>query len=177
MTAKQFFLVGAAPGRYPGHDPSVHALFPYPPGCTGHRLWRMTGLARSQYVAIPRRNVIKKYPGRDSVRGGDAFPMSNARAGAKELLPELLGHHVVFMGKATAKAFDLRGEFLDWHMGKPFNWAILPHPSGRNRWYNRESNRAAAEEFMRKVGREHLEWLLLTNPGLAAVQPVAGDAA
>lgn len=32
--------------------------------------------------------------------------------------------------------------------------ALLPHPSGRNRWYNSASNRRAAEVFLRRCRRD-----------------------
>jgi hypothetical protein len=36
-------------------------------------------------------------------------------------------------------------------MSLPFHWAVLPHPSGRNRWYNDPANREAARAFMTEL--------------------------
>lgn len=153
MRSKGLFLVGRAPGTHPGHNPEVHALYPYPPGCSGHRLWRMTGLLVSRYISIPRRNVIPRYPGRQG--GGDAFPMREARRYAEQMLPMIEDHSVVFVGKGVAEAFGRKGEWCRWYEGSLYDWAILPHPSGRNRWYNDQKNRWTAESFMQDAAERH----------------------
>lgn len=151
------FLVGRAPGRHPRHDPERHALFPYPPNCAGSRLKDMMGLSLSEYVAVPRRNVIPHWPGASG--NGDAFPMALARECARDLLPRLRGQTVLFVGKDTARACGCVGEFLEWHRGGEFDWAVAPHPSGRNRWYNDTGNREAAREFLLALGGEYRERL------------------
>lgn len=144
-------MIGAAPGRHPRHDPERHALFPVPERSTGHRLYEMTGLEMMQYISIYRRNVIAKYPG--STASGDRFPIKLARAGAERLLPELYDTNALLVGAGTAKAFGFKDyDPLVWNEGETFRWAVLPHPSGRNRWYNEGDNRAKAATFMKRFG-------------------------
>ncbi len=154
MDRTGLFLVGAAPGRHPRHDPEWHALFPYPAGCAGARLMDLMGLTRREYISIPRRNVIPHWPGRNG--SGDAFPMREARECAARMLPMLIGHNVLFVGLSVARAFKLEPyPVVTWHDCKAFNWAVLPHPSGRNRWYNGLGNKRATEEFLRPLAEAH----------------------
>ena len=151
------FLVGAQPGKQRKHNPEYHALFPHPANCTGHKLWKMTGLSRGDYVKITRRNVVALWP------GDGFFPVDIARKGAAVLRPLLAGHHVVFMGRVVATVFGhYKPELLTWRTlgGETgYTWVVLPHPSGRNRWYNDATNRGAAELLMRQVGDAHRAWL------------------
>lgn len=58
-------------------------------------------------------------------------------------------------GRRVAAAFDHRDPalpYLRWsEEGEPFRWAMLPHPSGVNRWWNEPENREAAREFLRQL--------------------------
>lgn len=125
-----------------GADPR-HALYPWPPTSAGGRLYGMVseaiGWTRGQYVdGIDRLNLVE-----------GPWSAASARDRASELLDELWGRRVVMLGGAVAEAFRLRAHpILQWRDG----WfAVLPHPSGRNRWYNEASNRAAAVAFLRET--------------------------
>lgn len=61
---------------------------------------------------------------------------------------------VIFVGRAVASCFGLRRlRPLVWqetmHNGSTFDAAVLPHPSGLNRWYNDPAHAAAARAFLR----------------------------
>ncbi len=172
MGRMDLFLVGAAPGRHPRHDPDRHALFPYPAGCAGARLMEMMGLTRREYISIPRRNVFREYPG--GAGAGDRFPMGEARVRAMAMLPDFEGRRVLFVGKGVGDAFGFfsRGmlddgtdadRFLIWLdcnlFGTKLEAACVPYLSGRNRWYNNPVNRRAAEKFLRPLGEEHRAFL------------------
>lgn len=54
-------------------------------------------------------------------------------------------------------AWDVSGSRIPWHGSGPLEWyvtreqvvaAVLPHPSGKNRWYDDARCRAAAEKFV-----------------------------
>lgn len=118
-----------------------HALWPHPPGCTGHRLWQMLndrcGAFQNDYTeAFDRRNVL-------SARQWSA---QAARRGAQELAPRLAGRDVVLLGSDTIKAFALPPvPPLAWQTGGGAwaRWIRVPHPSGRNLWFNDEVHRLA----------------------------------
>lgn len=131
-------------------DPE-HALYPYPPRCTGHRLYEMMreyggdGMSRARYLGtFERRNVLV----------GEEWSLRRAREAAPELRRLLAGRTVVYLGQQVLAALELpRVEPLTWQSGDlinegPARWCLVPHPSGLNRWYNDESNRAAAARLL-----------------------------
>lgn len=150
-------ILGQAPGNYERYDPEKHALFPYPTGCAGHRLWRMTGITRLEFISISRRNLLDYYPGLTSGGQGDYFPLDEARDAATELIPELFGRNVLMVGHNVAKAFRFdKDPRFTWHSHGSFNYACIPHTSGRNRWYNDRINKRTALRFLRRFGRQVL---------------------
>lgn len=74
---------------------------------------------------------------------------------AQAMTPFLRGRMVVMLGRHVARAFDQ--EDLPWHQWTVvrlplvpmvrFTVAAVPHPSGRNHWYNRTENRCEARKF------------------------------
>lgn len=138
----------------PGHE-----LYPLPEGCTGNRLWKMlhqrTGASMSQYRdTFERRNLVR----------GLEYDRLRARARAHEMVCELRGsgRTVVLLGNAVREAFNfcLRGSGTLFEPepggtssdGLPpllvhpqeaggCTWRQIPHPSGRNLFYNSEKNR------------------------------------
>lgn len=144
-------LVGQAPGKQKRYEPR-YALYPVPKGSAGDRLRDMMGLKISHYVALRRMNLLDYYP-------GPRFPERAGRAAAGRLLPELPGTRVLMMGQAVAKCFGfVCCQPLVWYDGDyggdSFAFAVVPHPSGRNRWYNDRTNREAARRFLRGLGEE-----------------------
>lgn len=133
-------------------DPA-HALYPSPEGCTGHRLWRMlnarTGCSRSEYLeAFERRNLIsqKTWPN-----------MGLARAAASEFLRELCSRTepltVLVLGAEPRDALRLPRVLVKPVEMYGVTWRLVPHPSGRNLWYNVKGNRETVELLLEELYR------------------------
>lgn len=128
-----------------------HALFPYPEGCSGNRLMRMMQEAapsfdRSAYVSIAKTNLWPIGPAPRAERR--LKNMMAAGAMVEQLREQKVT--VVLMGKEVAEAFYelLPGEMKVFRIsGKPkFYW--IPHPSGRNHYYNDKARRAKVGRFL-----------------------------
>jgi len=98
-----------------------------------------------------RLNIFAKYQGRNPNNKGDRFPEYQAELNAKKMVNRLKGERVVFFGRKPAKAFGLYHEFLKWFEGPAFTAAIVPHPSGLNRWWNDPKNKKKAKKFLRQI--------------------------
>lgn len=133
----------------PGHE-----LYPSPEGCTGHRLWQMlnarTGASRTAYLdAFERRNLVI----------AQQWDRIVARARAYEIVLELhgSGRTVLLLGRAVREAFNfVLGGGLPPLLVHPqeaggITWRQIPHPSGRNRWYDVEENRKVVELLMEEL--------------------------
>jgi uracil-DNA glycosylase len=143
----KLIIVGQAPGRR--GDPRQTLK-----GKVGRRLARTFGVSEEQYTLCTElHNVLECWPGKHGK--GDRFPMAAAREAARNLKPTLEGNRVLLLGRAVAAAFGVRVGYLTWiHLGACLV-AVLPHPSGINRWWNEPKNRRAAERFLRGlVGSE-----------------------
>lgn len=130
-------------------------LYPYPEGSAGWRLWKLLpeGTTRLHYLeAFDRHNLVR----------AQTWSPAAARAEAARLLPALDGRVVVVLGTEVRAALDLpKVEPLTFTttmfpaIGRrrrvAFDWLALPHPSGRNHWYNVEANRGAAREVLTSV--------------------------
>lgn len=138
-------IVGEAPGFTGEGGPPLG-------GMIGERLASIAGLG--SYVELSKTfklmNVLDHFPGRAGrgVSKGAAFPTDEAEAAAKRKAGEIEGRVVIFLGRRVAQAFGFRRrEYLTWF---PFDGrfaAIVPHPSGVNRWWNELGNRRRAERF------------------------------
>lgn len=148
-------LIGQAPG--PNTNPDL-PLFPVPKTSAGGRLQVMTGLTRGQYLDhFERINLLPYFPGK--VKRDDKFPMPPARLAATAIKPLLAGRTVILVGRNVAEAFEFPAEFHDWvrwPVRRPCivtkstglaAMAVIPHPSGRNHWYNKAENRARSAAF------------------------------
>jgi|SRR5579859_2102948 len=153
----------------PGHE-----LYPLPEGCTGHRLWQMlherTGATMRQYLdAFERRNLVR----------GLEWDRVAARARAYEVLCELRGsgRTVVLLGRSVQEAFDyvvknsnglfdLTSTPVIGKDGIPpllvhpqeaggCTWRQIPHPSGRNLWYNTPKNKEVVSMLMEELYNEY----------------------
>ncbi len=151
-----------------------HALYPAPEGCTGHRLWAMlnsrTGASRLQYLeCFDRRNLVT----------GREWDRLAARARAYEMVCELRdsGRTVVLLGNSVREAFHFvltdveiedheRGLAATYKGGLPpllvhpqvaggCTWRQIPHPSGRNKWYDVQENRKVVELLMEELYEAH----------------------
>ena len=101
-------------------------------------------------------NVLGRWPGRGI--GGDKFPMLEATVRAKAMWPLLEGRVVVLLGHNVARAFGQRkfAYFENYVVMRPENpssvlvplMAVVPHPSGINRYWNTQENRDLAQKFL-----------------------------
>ncbi len=142
-------IIGEAPS--PSATKPVQPLFPFPAHSTGARLWRMTGLSRPEYIeAFHRMYLLSQYD--------DRYFESDARWAAWNLISSRLldGRAVVLLGQRVWLAFGGREDVepLLWCRGgvpafRPACVALVPHPSGLNRWYDDEHQAGAATNFMR----------------------------
>jgi len=119
-------------------DPA-HALYPHPEGCTGHRLYemlrsRIPGVKRHDYLsAFDRRNVVPY----------KRFDKTMAVEGAHILEREFYGsgRTIVLLGADTVAAFGIPRLLVHPQIIGGSTWRQIPHPSGRNIWYNDEQNK------------------------------------
>lgn len=135
----------------PLSDDPEFDLYPYPAGSAGYRLWRLLpeGTSRAQYLAaFDRRNLLR----------AREWSAAEARRAAQALLPDLVGRLVVVLGTEVRSALGLpKVEPLSinesWLPGSPaqLRWVALPHPSGRNLWYNNEANRLRASDLLERI--------------------------
>lgn len=124
-------------------------LQPDIPGSSGARLWKMSGLAMTQYInAFDLRNLFEKDEPRDIV---------SAKAKARRILGSIdtryVNTYIVCLGRDVANAFglfDVRPLIFS-KIWKNTRAAYLPHTSGLNRWYNDADNAEAANVFMRQL--------------------------
>ncbi len=128
-------------------DPE-HALFPAPEGCAGHRLWRLlhnrTGASRSEYLeAFERRNLI---PHKN-------WTMAEARALSAAFIEEVRGRVVLVLGAEPRDALKLPRIPIKPVELYGVTWRMVPHPSGRNLWYNVKGNRETVELVLEEMYR------------------------
>jgi len=117
----------------------AHALFPHPAGCTGHRLYEML---KSRVPHVTRREYLDVFDRRNVV-SAMSYDREEARLGASRLYLEFFGsgRTVVLLGAETVAAFGLPRLLLHPQENGGCTWRQIPHPSGRNLWFNDEKNR------------------------------------
>jgi hypothetical protein len=115
-----------------------HALYPYPPGCTGHRLLEML----QTRVDIGRREYLERFDRRNVVNS-KLFDKAMARKGAADLFNEFFGsgRTIVLLGADTVAAFNIPRLLIHPQIVGGCTYRQIPHPSGRNLWYNDEQNK------------------------------------
>jgi hypothetical protein len=117
-----------------------HALFPYPPGCTGHRIFEML---RERRPDLRRQNYLDTFERRNLVVGD--WDRDTARKSADLFYAEFWGSRrtIVLLGEEVRRAFCHPPLLLHPQDIGGSTWRQVPHPSGRNRWYNGSENRKA----------------------------------
>lgn len=152
-------LLGQAPSRdTDGGEPFS--------GRSGRRIAELMGIEHHELgKRFALANVFDRWPGPSGRGKGDAFPVKRARTLACAMRQGLRGRRVVAFGSQVARILihDDRGE--EWIL--PFgdcDWpqlmndekpelllALVPHPSGVNRWWNERDNVARAQRFLRSL--------------------------
>jgi hypothetical protein len=141
----RLLIVGEAPSRLVG-EPLT--------GPTGRRLAGLMDIDHGEMLErFDRLNLLEEWPGRDG--RGSAFPLLLAMSRALELRDGPWDAYLL-LGKRVAAAFGFRSDvrYLAWYGMDGKRFAVLPHPSGVNRWFNEPANRALARRFLRSVVRQ-----------------------
>lgn len=149
-------LVGEAPGPgfKPGMDPNQWALYPYPERSAAGRLKDMLGWTRSEYLSVfARANLLGEYP-------GPTFPLSRGRLAAEGVAQKLAPRPLLLMGRGVADSFGFpTRDILTWEsylLGSTLIVAaVVPHPSGLNRFYNQPGNRERVRAWLQAQCEEH----------------------
>ena len=162
LVMRRLLIVGQAPSRT--SDPRR----PLEGDRIKRALTGLLGIDEATYLReVERVNLLATWAPKESGGEGDAFDRALGRAAAACLAN---GHlrfpsqrHVLLLGRNVARAFDgvwtppsrlADGVPIRWHVRNQTVWvAVLPHPSGVNRWWNDPKNRRAARRFMRRLGR------------------------
>ncbi len=145
-----FLLIGQAPNEH--GDPRRPLE-----GKLGEKLCRLFGCSWAEYCRSTQRfNVLPGWPGKQG--NGDRFPRALAIQNARRMVWSFADCAVLFVGVATASVFKIKQPALRWKRrqlqdGGFYQAAVLPHPSGVNRWWNEPSHRRAATRFMRHTWR------------------------
>jgi hypothetical protein len=102
--------------------------------------------------AFDRVNLLYEHPGKYPGGSEDKFPRTLGRAAAQAMRPWLFGREVLLVGRDVARAFDVPDDhpWMEWREMPTWRirYACIPHPSGRNHWYNEAGNIKAVSEFL-----------------------------
>jgi hypothetical protein len=130
-------LVGIDPGPGKAGVPPLDAGY-----ASGGRIAALCGLSGGQYH--DRFDRVNLYP------HPDVPPEHDLEAGVN-LLPILRGRRVVTLGDRVSRVLGVTGLF-DWAV-RPggFVGAAMPHPAGRNRWWNAPEHTRNAKGFLRSL--------------------------
>ena len=142
----KILLIGQAPS-YNG-NPSAPLSY----GPTASKIIKLLGIHERRYFKrFDRINILDYWLGKFSK--GDKFPMREAKRTARIKSYVISGRRILFVGLATARAFGFDYAPLRWRKFNGGIAAILPHPSGVNKWWNDPANRKTARRFMSSVAR------------------------
>jgi uracil-DNA glycosylase len=134
-------LIGEQPSA--GGDPAAPLE-----GAIGKRLAEYAGLTLDEYLTRTERRNLIEYT-------SATWPTSQASLNAGMLWSSLIGRRTIMLGQRVAKSFGIQWQPLRWVTvdDRGTQVAILPHPSGKNLWWNEAENRAAARRFLTETFR------------------------
>lgn len=155
---KKTILLGEAPGRGFDDQPAFSSR-------SGQRLSELLGVDVRQVFKC--QNLLPAWPGKGSSKGA-AFPAVEARQAAEQFMQRLClasmdregrDRRIILAGTRVAKAMRVRPgvPILTWTsfwVGSTTHWcgdhefAVLPHPSGVNRWWNDPACVERARQFL-----------------------------
>ena len=155
-------LVGIAPAR--GGE-SGQPLSCIARGSTGARLRNLLGMSTYVYLSSFDRVNVCPMPKPSTVK-----PKEFAEF-AENLMGSILrDRRVVFLGPNVAECFGIKRDvyafcqlkygstsptrgLAGWRVGSalPCEWSVIPHPSGRNLYYNDEENRFAVSQHLKEA--------------------------
>lgn len=130
----------------PGHE-----LYPWPPGCTGDRIFEML---RSRVPEVTRHEYLDRFERRNLVPH-KVVSKKIARENAAKIECELFGtgRNVVLFGADVAGAFGHPRLLLHPQVIGGVTWRQVPHPSGRNLWFNTPTNRDLVAMLLEELYR------------------------
>ncbi len=123
------------------------ALGLFPTNGAGRRLWKATGMPLKEYnETFERLNVLE----------APEWSLPTARQGAVALKARLKGRRVIVLGSQAWTALGLpKKNLMEPHFAEDgTRWIMLPHPSGKNLWYNSEENREKVRRFFERFWKE-----------------------
>ncbi len=148
-----------------------HALYPRPEGCTGWRLLRMLGPAYTERDYLRAFDRVDLLDHHEQV-GGKGYAARLRWARVRLLEHVIAGRYetVVLLGtdvwravlgpRELASGRKMRPPWCLWEEvpvgGRVVRFLTLPHPSGRNRWYQDRVNEAAARRALRQLAEDSL---------------------
>lgn len=135
-------LLGEAPARQFEGQPAFSSR-------SGDFLTELIGMPVR--VMFDCHNILDYWPG--STGKGSKFPMAEAQhmIRAWKVGREFENRRVILAGSRAGKAWGAPpGQILQWNEADAYcdAFAVLPHPSGVNRWWNSPQNRENAKFFL-----------------------------
>lgn len=113
-------------------------------GRVGRRIAEYAGVTLDEYLELTDRHNLFAKP-------IPFWSAPHAEQNAIDVWPMLVGRRTLLLGKNVTRAFGLHPAdlLLSWRSPIPeLEVAMLPHPSGRNLWWNEAANRVAARSFL-----------------------------
>jgi len=143
---QKILLVGEAPGRLGLTRPPLY-------GRTRQLIMNAAGISENEFDRLfATTNLFTSWQGGDE--HGDYFSLYKARPHASNILDNSTHQTIVLVGLRTATAFGLKvttNQCFKWFKMKHRQVAVMPHTSGRNRWWNSHVNREVAAKFMHEL--------------------------
>ena len=124
---------------------------------TGSRIMRLLDMNEDSYYRKFSRVNVCPHP-----RSG-VIDSKKVRYDVLNLMGVLAERQCILLGQNVAGCFGVGPadyEYCRWYAGNydlrhyslglplPFDWAVMPHPSGLNRWYNSLENTEMAAQFL-----------------------------
>lgn len=109
-----------------------HVLYPYPPQCTG---WRILEMLKTRMPEVTRHQYLTGFE-RVNLVNSKTWDRAQAKTAAKRLPSLYQGRTILVLGGDVRDALELPEVLIHPVRKDGCVWRQLPHPSGRNRWYN-----------------------------------------
>jgi len=122
------------------------ALYPHPPGCTGARIFDLLCAAAPVMTKLAYIRAFERVNLVDDAMWNRGLARERA-AGMHEQWRGT-GRVVLLFGEEVRRAFDLPKLLIHPQDIDGVTYRQLPHPSGRNLWYNEAKNRKLASVLL-----------------------------
>jgi len=132
-------LIGEAPSRAASAD---EALL----GRVGRKIAQLSGLTLEEYLTTYERLNLLPNPISWYVN-----PRIALRLEAQIMMESLRGKTCILLGAKVAHAFNFSSQPLVWQRRFSLRVAVVPHPSGRNRFYNDKNSAERVRAFLTEL--------------------------